>query len=160
MLTNLSFFVTVEDIVLSMVRMRSIAITMSTDFSWMLVWNLLANLVWHQPAFFYWNCVWHFDWDLVTYFSGLIVTCCLNNYSHSWMTYGFRDIVAFGDRNLSGDLDRDFRADFFHVNRAMWGRCSNWSRCKNWGRIGIIALTTSLRLPHYSTSSLRVPQPK
>ena len=172
MLTNLSFFVTFKDIVLFVVSMRSIAVTVCTDFSWMLVWNLLANLVWHQPAFFYWDGVRHFYWNLVTYFSWLIVTCSLNNHSHNWMAYGFGNIVTFRDCNLSGDLDRHFGADFFHVNRAMWGRCNNWSRCVIWGRCNNwsrcviwgrcsrIALAISPRLPHHPSPSLLVPQPK
>ena len=126
-----------------MVCMRSVAVVARcTDFSWVLMWNLLANLMWHQPTLFYWDGVWHFYWNLVTHFSGLIVTCRLNNLSYNRMALGSWNIVAFWDSNLPCDFNGYFIADLFNFDSTMWCRYCKWCR-----RRGMIALASSLRVP-------------
>ena len=95
---------------------------MSTDFSWVFVGNLLANLVGHQLTFFNGNGVRDLDWDIVANFLGLVVTFSLDNLTHGWFAYSFGYYRAVRDLNLSCNLHGYLSTNMldFHSTMGSW----------------------------------------
>ena len=77
---------------------------MSTDFSCVFVWNLLANLVGYQFTFLNRNGVRDLNRDIVAHFLGFFVAFSLDNLTYGWLAYCFGYYCAMRDLDLSCNL--------------------------------------------------------
>jgi len=84
---------------------RSVAISMGANFSWMLVRYFLADLMWNQFTFFDRNGIGNLYWNIVAYFSGLFVTSGFNNFSYGRFANSLWNIMAMRNLDLSCNLN-------------------------------------------------------